>query len=150
MSEEYLQEEYGYSLDLGDLKNLAQVKLNGKMIGTVWHRPFVLSSSALRQALHQGKNELEIAVTNTWHNRLVGDEQFPEDMEWGKERHFSGKYAGRPLVAYPDWFLQNKERPIKQRKTFVIWNYFTKDSQLETAGLFGPVRLSVYCRKVLD
>lgn len=150
LSEEYLKEEYGYSLDLGDLKNLAQVKLNGKMIGTVWHRPFVLSSSALRQALHQGKNELEIAVTNTWHNRLVGDEQFPEDMEWGKERHFSGKYAGRPLVAYPDWFLQNKERPIKQRKTFVIWNYFTKDSQLETAGLFGPVRLSVYCRKVLD
>ena len=59
-------------IDLGDVKNLAEVTVNGKSLGTVWHAPFRVDATA---ALHTGTNELTIAVTNSWVNRLIGDQQ---------------------------------------------------------------------------
>ncbi len=62
-------------LDLGDVREIAHVHVNGHDLGTVWKRPFRLS---LDGAARAGSNELEVAVTNLWPNRLIGDQLLPE------------------------------------------------------------------------
>ena len=59
-------------LDLGDVRNLAEVEVNGKSLGIVWHTPFRVNVSSV---LKPGSNELTIRVTNAWVNRLIGDQQ---------------------------------------------------------------------------
>jgi len=59
-------------LDLGSVKNLAEVSVNGKALGIVWKAPFRVDVTG---ALKPGANALEIRVTNLWVNRLIGDEQ---------------------------------------------------------------------------
>jgi hypothetical protein len=59
-------------LDLGDVKNLASVTLNGHPLGVVWHAPFRVDLTA---ALQSGDNKLEVQVVNAWVNRMIGDEQ---------------------------------------------------------------------------
>ena len=59
-------------LDLGNVKNIAEVIVNGKPIGIAWKKPFRLD---LTGALKPGTNKLEIKVTNLWVNRLIGDQQ---------------------------------------------------------------------------
>ena len=88
-----------------------------------------------------GENTLDIAVTNNWANRLIGDQQEPEDFTYGKERVILGDTAGKSLKEYPLWFLKNTPRPSQGRKTFNTWFFYTKQSPLQPAGLVGPVRL---------
>ena len=59
-------------LDLGDVRNMARVSLNGTDLGLAWKSPYRLSTAG---ALKKGDNELRIEVTNSWANRLIGDEQ---------------------------------------------------------------------------
>lgn len=59
-------------LDLGDVKNLASITLNGRPMGTLWHAPYRVEVSG---ALRPGPNELSIRVTNSWVNRIIGDLQ---------------------------------------------------------------------------
>lgn len=59
-------------IDLGDVKNLAEVTVNGKSLGVVWHTPFRMDVTS---ALKPGANQLTIKVTNAWVNRLIGDQQ---------------------------------------------------------------------------
>ncbi len=59
-------------LDLGDVKNLASVTLNGHRLGVVWHAPFRVD---LTDTLKEGENKLEVQVVNSWVNRMIGDEQ---------------------------------------------------------------------------
>jgi hypothetical protein len=59
-------------LDLGDVKNLAEVSVNGQALGIVWKKPFRVDVTT---ALKRGQNTLEVKVTNLWVNRLVGDQQ---------------------------------------------------------------------------
>jgi len=59
-------------LDLGEVKNLAQVSINGTPLGILWKSPFRADVTA---ALKPGANALEIKVTNLWVNRLIGDQQ---------------------------------------------------------------------------
>ncbi|HZZ19941.1 MAG TPA: glycosyl hydrolase [Opitutaceae bacterium] len=59
-------------IDLGDVKNLAEVSLNGKVLATVWHAPYRVE---LTGALKEGSNQLSVKVVNAWVNRLIGDEQ---------------------------------------------------------------------------
>ena len=63
------------ALDLGSVKNVAEVRLNGQLLGIVWREPFVVDGEALRGALRKGENTLEIRVANLWRNRIIGDEQ---------------------------------------------------------------------------
>ena len=62
----------GYEIDLGEVKNIAEVIINGKNLGTVWKKPFKVNIS---EGLKVGDNTLEIKVTNLWVNRLIGDAQ---------------------------------------------------------------------------
>lgn len=59
-------------IDLGDVKNLAEVIVNGKSLGIVWKTPFRINATG---ALKPGSNAIQIKVTNLWVNRLIGDQQ---------------------------------------------------------------------------
>jgi (4-O-methyl)-D-glucuronate---lignin esterase len=59
-------------INLGDVRNLAAVSVNGKSLGIVWHTPYQVDAT---EALKPGANELTIKVTNAWVNRLIGDQQ---------------------------------------------------------------------------
>lgn len=59
-------------LDLGEVHAIATVRVNGRDVGTIWKQPYTVEISS---AVKPGENTLEIAVVNTWLNRLVGDEQ---------------------------------------------------------------------------
>jgi len=59
-------------LDLGDVKNLAEVIINGKSLGVVWKQPFAVD---VTRVLKPGDNKIEIRATNLWVNRLIGDAQ---------------------------------------------------------------------------
>ncbi|MCM8568475.1 DNA-binding protein [Gramella jeungdoensis] len=63
-------------LNLGEIGDMAEVILNGKEIGVIWTSPHRINIS---KALKRGKNHLVIKVTNTWRNRLIGDQQLPEE-----------------------------------------------------------------------
>ena len=63
-------------LDLGKVAVIAEVCVNGRDLGILWNSPFRVEAT---EALKAGDNLLEIRVTNLLVNRLIGDEQLPED-----------------------------------------------------------------------
>ncbi|MCX6926444.1 MAG: hypothetical protein NT154_25035 [Verrucomicrobia bacterium] len=66
---------------------MARVKLNGHDLGLLWHAPFQLDITG---ALCSGENQLEVRVINLWPNRMVGDEQLPEDSDRNADGTLSG------------------------------------------------------------
>ncbi|WP_394728879.1 glycosyl hydrolase [Altererythrobacter sp. GH1-8] len=62
-------------LDLGEVRDMAIVTVNGQRIGTVWTAPWRIDVSSV---LRTGANDIEIEVINTWANRIIGDLQAPE------------------------------------------------------------------------
>ena len=72
VSDDWFKEGSQIWLDLGEVKNLAEVLVNGKSLGIVWKTPFRVN---LTKSLKQGENVLEVKVTNLWVNRLIGDQQ---------------------------------------------------------------------------
>jgi len=63
-------------LDLGKIRNVADVTLNGKHLGILWKPPYACDVTGL---VRSGKNELKIEITNLWANRLVGDSKLPRE-----------------------------------------------------------------------
>jgi hypothetical protein len=61
-----------YVLDLGSVREIAEVTLNDRRVGTVWTTPFSLD---VTKALRPGRNVLKVKVVNLWVNRLIGDAQ---------------------------------------------------------------------------
>ncbi|HXI72032.1 MAG TPA: glycosyl hydrolase, partial [Verrucomicrobiae bacterium] len=114
-------------LDLGTVKNFAEVSLNGHDFGVLWKPPFRVNLTAAAKA---GVNNLVVKVTNLWPNRLIGDEQLPPDCEWN----------GKELKEWPQWLLDGQPSPTG-RLTFTTWHHWTKDSPLLESGLLGPVTL---------
>ena len=72
----YLGANRALTLDLGSVKNIAEVSLNGKPLGILWKEPFRVD---VTDALVEGKNELAIQITNLWANRLIGDANLPAE-----------------------------------------------------------------------
>ena len=114
-------------LDLGAVKNFAEVSLNGQDFGVLWKPPFRVNLTA---AAKPGANKLAVKVTNLWPNRLIGDEQLPPDVEWD----------GKQLKAWPQWLLDGKPGPTG-RLTFTTWHHWQKGDALLESGLLGPVTL---------
>jgi len=59
-------------LDLGSVGTVAEVRVNGVVVGSAWHAPYRLDIGAATKA---GQNTLEVRVANLWVNRLIGDAQ---------------------------------------------------------------------------
>ena len=116
-----------YVLDLGDIRYLAEVQLNGRNLGILWKPPFRLD---VTDALRDGRNDLQVKVTNLWPNRLIGDEQLPDDRAW----------KGKELVGWPQWLLEGKPSPTG-RRTFTTWHHWTKDDLPLLSGMLGPVQV---------
>lgn len=103
-------------LQLGQVGQIAEVRLNGKPLGVVWTVPW---SVELTGAVRPGKNELEIDVTNLWMNRLIGDARLPEDQRLTKTN------------------IQLHRGPVKLRP----FQGYTSEDPLIQSGLVGEVRL---------
>ncbi|HUA66525.1 MAG TPA: glycosyl hydrolase, partial [Alphaproteobacteria bacterium] len=99
-------------LDLGEVKDFAEVSLNGRDYGVLWKPPFRVN---ITDAARPGMNKLVVKVTNLWPNRLIGDEQLPSDREW----------HGKQLAAWPQWVIDGKPSPTG-RFTFTTWHHYTK------------------------
>ena len=125
-----LMEGHVVRLELGDVQVIAQVRLNGKALGMLWKPPFSVDIS---DVLRRGRNELEITVTNLLVNRMIGDEQLPED---------SDRNPNGTLKSWPEWLNEGKPSPTG-RFTFTSWRMWRKDDPLLPSGLLGPVTLRV-------
>ena len=111
VDDERIDEQQKVYLDLGEVRELAEVYINGQSAGVIWKPPFRTEITGLVKA---GENELEIEVMNLWINRLTGDKGLSEDEKFTKTNIRSD--GGGWLENYSEWHA-------------------------ETAGLLGPVRL---------
>lgn len=123
-------------LDLGEVKDIAQVFLNGKDLGVLWKPPFRVD---ITKAAQSGQNKLEVKVTNMWPNRLIGDENLPPDRKWTSTRN---------LEEFPQWLIEGKPSPTGQ-VAFVTARHWTKDDVLLPSGLLGPVKLEAAEKRIL-
>ena len=64
---------------MGKVKNLAEVKLNGRSLGVIWTAPWHVE---ITDAAKNGDNHLEINVINLWPNRLIGDQFLPAEKRF--------------------------------------------------------------------
>jgi len=99
-------------LDLGELRDVAEVFINGKSAGILWKKPYRLDISQLVQA---GTNDLKIEIVNLWVNRMTGD-----------------------MLSNPkDRFCKTNQSYMKSE----VWPGGDEPFRLQTAGLLGPVTL---------
>ena len=112
-------------LDLGEVNNLARVRINGKDMGVVWTAPYRIN---ITDAIVSDENKLDIEVANLWPNRLIGDEKKPDD--------------GIKDNQWPDWLLNGKPR-TSGRYTFTTFKHYNADSPLLKSGLIGPVKILI-------
>jgi hypothetical protein len=117
-------------LDLGNVQVMARVHLNGHDLGILWKRPYRVD---LTPAAKAGDNALEVEVVNLWVNRLIGDEQLPED---------SGRNENGTLKSWPQWLLDGKPSPTG-RLTFSSWRLWKATDPLQPSGLIGPITVRV-------
>lgn len=104
-----------YFLQLENVKDvgIASIHINGKDKGIVWTKPFRIE---ITDALKDGKNDLAIEVTNSWYNRVAGDEMGASSKKYTRTNIVLGNdFRGHPLSKIP----------------------------LESSGLLGPVTLQV-------
>ena len=115
-------------LDLGNVAVNARVILNGHDMGILWRQPYRMDVTGV---LKPGRNSLNIHVTNLWINRMIGDEQLPEDCDRSPAGY---------LVKWPKWLLEGKPSPAG-RFAFTTWKLWHKTDPLVESGLIGPVQL---------
>jgi hypothetical protein len=81
LGELLLREGRGLLLDLGSLREVAEVTLNGRNLGILWKEPF---RTDITGALRTARNVLEVKVTNLWNNRLMGDLRDPGQKPYAR------------------------------------------------------------------
>ncbi|OAV45746.1 hypothetical protein A3850_000890 [Lewinella sp. 4G2] len=129
-----------WELDLGEVDNVARIRLNGQDLGVQWMKPFRVDIS---QALRPGENELVIEVTNLWSNRLIGEERYPKQ---------DGGYrmaSYHPKIKMPRWYVDNEPVPPGPRTTFTTADFYDANDPLVPSGLKGPVRIIPYQERII-
>ena len=112
LSAEDLQDNHRIILDLGAVRDVAEVIVNGKSAGILWTSPFRLNIS---DKVVEGTNELEIKVANMWVNRLTGDMNSPEGERYCR--------TNQP-------YIRKSHTPVGD-----------EEYRLQESGLLGPVRI---------
>ena len=85
-------------LDLGDVKNVAEIRLNGQKLGILWCAPWRIEITG---AVKSAGNVLEIDVINLWANRVIGDLGIPKEKRITKTHdafRFDMLKADTPLL----------------------------------------------------
>ena len=93
----WLQPKIRIMLDLGTVKDLAQVLVNGRPAALLWKPPF---RADVTGSLRAGTNRLEIKITNQWTNRLIGDRELgPEQRVLTAAPDGMGRFGPPPVLA---------------------------------------------------
>ena len=130
-------------LDLGDVKNIATVTVNGKQYPVLWKPPYRMDiTDALpppppSDAPHLSPFTLHLSlkITNLWPNRLIGDDALPCDATYGKTAKGNGG-----IQSIPQRVFEGKPSPTG-RHTFTTWQLWKKHDKLLPSGLIGPVQI---------
>jgi len=131
-----LAEGHKVYIDLGDVQKLARVRINGKPCPDLWKAPF---RTEITDRVTAGTNRIEVEATNTWTNRMIGDEQLPADVQYQ-----------RYLTALPDW-LDGRVPRASDRQTFTIQRFYDRNDALIPSGLLGPVTIkTTQIQKIKD
>ena len=138
------------ALDLGNVKDFAEVTVNGKSYPVLWKPPFLvditdalnLSTSQQPQpSQHSHPLHIRIRVANLWANRLIGDDrQFEDDCTWRGTVKDGVKEIG--VKEIPQWVKDGKKSPTG-RCTFTTWKHWDKNDELLPSGILGPVYLRI-------
>ena len=124
---ERLAENRSLLLDLGSVKEIAGCGSTARSWASCG-KP--RSRWTYAKAARPGENELEVRVTNLWPNRLIGDEQYPDDCQWD----------GIHLKNWPETMVKGEPRPEGAFDVYHV-EALHKDSPLQPSGLLGPVKL---------
>ena len=112
-----------YWLDLGNVRDLCEVRLNGRNLGILWTAPWQLD---VTDFLVSKGNRLEVDVVNTWTNRMIGDQQPATKVD--------------RKVTFPNGILGGHPQPAG-RYTFATYGFYRANARLTQSGLLGPVTL---------
>ena len=124
-------------LDLGRVKNIAELTVNGKAYPALWKPPFVMDITDAVE--RDGIVDLEVKVTNYWPNRLIGDARLPDDCKWDNGL----KSRGYPLLkSWPEWLKEGRPSPTGHH-AFTTCRLWSADEPLLESGLLGPVCLRI-------
>ena len=85
-------------LDLGDVRESARVRINGKDAGTAWCVPFQLT---VGQYLKPGKNTIEVEVTNLPANRIA--ELDRQQVPWRRFKEINVVDLNYKKTGYAHW-----------------------------------------------
>ncbi|MBN2314668.1 MAG: hypothetical protein JXM79_12125 [Sedimentisphaerales bacterium] len=92
----WFQDQTKLFLDLGLVRDIAEIAVNGKRLGIVWKPPYRMDVTG---ALKPGENKIQIEVTNQWMNRLIGDQSAPEDKKVLSPVGFMVFFGGTPPLS---------------------------------------------------
>lgn len=120
-------------LRMENVNVIAHVYVNGVDAGIYWKPPFDVDITDL---VVKGENDLKIEITNLWPNRLIGDEQYPDDVTK------SGNWRSGELYEYPEWVWNQADRPEKRRVSFTTFKHYKPEDNLLPSGMTGNVMLS--------
>ena len=115
-------------LDLGDVRDVANVYVDGKFVACLWSAPYEVD---VTDFLTAGHHALRVEVVNGWPNRMIGD-------ALARKRG-----AAEPKEGYfPKWVLEDRPDSGTGIYTWANWleGWKAEDSPLP-AGLLGPVVL---------
>jgi hypothetical protein len=129
LNKSMFKEDQRIYLDLGRVEVMAEVKINGKNMGILWKPPYRLD---ITDFVKPAKNTIEIAVTNLWPNRLIGDAVKATDLVYGPDGN---------IKELPQWYRDGKDMPQGERSTFTTWKHFNGNEALLESGLMGSVKI---------
>ena len=116
-------------LDLGDVREIANVWVDGKFLGCLWEAPYRV---ALPDSVLGRRVTLRVEVVNTWPNRLIGDAIARK----------KGADEPRGEFGVPQWVLDDKPDSGTGVYTWASWlKGWTPEDALRPAGLLGPVSI---------
>ena len=127
-------------LDLGAVKNVATVAVNGKELPVLWKPPYRVDITEAVKRRKETEATIEVRVTNLWPNRLIGDDALPEgDVHYNPR---TKRWKGGGLKSIPKRVYEGRPSP-SGRHTFTTWRHWKRDDKLLPSGLLGPVKLEI-------